>query len=307
MSPEPALQKVEGWIQGFYALLPNLAVAAVVFLLLVLMGAGTKWLIRRWASRRGRDNLGDVLGSFSQWGMVLVAFLVAATIVLPSVQPVDLLAGLGVGSIAIGFAFKDILQNWLAGLLILLRQPFQLGDQIVVGGYEGTVERIETRSTNIKTYDGRLVLIPNSDVYTNPVIVNTAFDIRRVEYDLGIGYGDDIRRASEVILAALRNLEGVEEFPSPAVLPWSLDPSWVTLKIRWWTRSRHADVVLVQSRVIEAIKKSLDDAGVDIPFQTVVQLWHDQTEEIDGIRGRQREGWPRQPGNRPPPRPARKS
>ena len=225
--------------------------------------------------------------------VIAAGALLALTIVLPSVKPVDLLAGLGIGSVAIGFAFKDILQNWLAGVLILLRQPFRTGDQIVVNGYEGSVDHIETRVTAIRTYDGRMVLIPNSDVYTNAVIVNTAFEKRRSQYDVGIGYGDNTAKAKEVMLAAVKSVEGVEKDPAPEVLVVDLAASWVTLRPRWWTNSLRTDVVHVQSRVIEAIKTALDKHGIDMPFETVVQLFHDQTEETDGLRGDQREGWPK--------------
>jgi small conductance mechanosensitive channel len=108
------------------------------------------------------------------------------------------------GGVVTGFAFKDILQNWLAGLPILLGRPFSIGDQIVVDGFEGTVERIDTRSTDIRTYDGRWVLIPNSEVYTGAVVVNTAFDKRRSENDVGVGYGDRIAEARRILLDAVR-------------------------------------------------------------------------------------------------------
>ena len=201
--PEPALDKIGKWIDGFYFLLPNLAVAAAVLALIFLLGVMAKWGVVAWGRHRGRDNLGEVLGGFVKWTVVGVGILVAMTIVFPSVRPVDLLAGLGVGSVAVGFAFKDILQNWLAGLLLLVRQPFQVGDEVVIMGFEGTVERIERRSTDLMTYDGRRVLIPNSDVYSSAVVINTALPKRRSEYDLGIGYGDDIRHACEVVLATL--------------------------------------------------------------------------------------------------------
>ena len=126
------------------------------------------------------------------------AALVACVIVFPSVNPADALATLGIGSVAVGFAFKDILQNLFAGVLLLLRRPFRRGDQIVVKDYEGTVEHIESRATHIKTYDGRRVIIPNSDIYTSPVTVNTAFPIRRDQFDVGIGYGDDVDLATRV-------------------------------------------------------------------------------------------------------------
>src|SRR5690606_37708040 len=119
---------------GFMLLLPNIVIGLIVLAIMVVIGVAAKWAIWRWARRRGRENLGEVAGSFAKWTIAFIGFLVFLTIVLPSVQPVDLLAGFGVGSIAIGFAFKDILQNWLAGLLILMRQPFVVGDQIVIDG-----------------------------------------------------------------------------------------------------------------------------------------------------------------------------
>jgi small-conductance mechanosensitive channel len=302
--PEPALQKIEKWIEGFYFLLPNLAVAIAVLVLIYLLGMAAKWGVVTWGRHRGRSNLGEVMGGFVKWTVVGLGLLIAMTIVFPSVRPVDLLAGLGVGSVAIGFAFKDILQNWLAGLLLLIRQPFEVGDQVVIMGFEGTVERIERRSTDLMTYDGRRVLIPNSEVYSSAVVINTAFAQRRSEYELGIGYGDDIKQACDVVLTTVAGIQGVARDPAPAVLPWSIDPSQVTLKVWWWTGSTQIEVMQTRARVIAAVKTALDAAGIDMPFETVVTLWHDQTEETDGVRGRQREGWPQRPDG-PPPRPAR--
>lgn len=302
VSPEGIYTTVDSWIDGFIRILPNLAVALLLFLLFVGLAVAAKYAVKRWARRRHRANLGEVLGGFVKAAVIALGALLALTIVLPSVKPGDLLAGLGIGSVAIGFAFKDILQNWLAGVLILLRQPFRPGDQIAVERFEGLVDRIDTRVTAIRTYDGRLALIPNSDVYTNAVIVNTAFDKRRSQYDVGIGYGDHTDKAKQVILSTVQSVEGVESEPAPDVLIVDLAASWVTLRPRWWTNSRRADVVEVKSRVIEAIKLALDEAGIDMPFETVVQLFHDQTDEKDGVRGAQREGWPKPPDEESRPR-----
>ena len=304
-NPSLIWDKIDAWVDGFLRHLPNFVAAILLFVVFLLLASAARALFRRWAYRRGRDNLGDVLGGLIRWSVIALGALLALTIVLPSLRPGDLLAGLGIGSVAIGFAFKDILQNWLAGLLILLGRPFRIGDQIVVDGHEGTVERIDTRSTDIRTYDGRRVLIPNSEVYTGAVVVNTAYEKRRSEYDVGVGYGDRIAEARRIILDAVRGVEGVEADPAPEVLPWELAASSVSLKVFWWTHSRRADVFRVRGRVIEAIKTACDENGIDLPFETVVQLWHDQTEETDGIRGRQREGWPRPHGDGEPPRPAR--
>ena len=284
--------------QSLILLLPNI-VAGIIAFAAFWFGA---WFVERAVKRafhsRKQFDLGDLLGGFSRWGLIGFGLLVAATIVIPSVKPGDALATLGIGSVAIGFAFKDILQNWFAGLLILLRQPFQRGDQIIVGAFEGTVEHIQARATSIKTYDGRRVVIPNSDLYTQAVTVNTAFPTIRSSYDVGVGYGDDIEAARSVILGTLDGLEGIKAQPAPEVIPWDLAGSSVNLRVRWWTDSQRISVVLARGRVIAAIHEALTKAQIDMPYPTQVVLFHDQTEETDGDRARQREGWPA--GEQPP-------
>jgi small-conductance mechanosensitive channel len=299
---EPAVEKLQGYVDGFFWILPNLGIALVVLLVFLV----TAWLARHGVAalfgRRGQADLGRLLGGFAKWSLVLFGLLVVATIVFPSVKPADLLATFGIGSVAIGFAFKDILQNWLSGLLILYRQPFRPGDQIVSGAFEGTVDAIEARATYLRTYDGQRIVIPNSDIYTRAVTVQTAFPKRRSEYDVGIGYGDDVGHACRVILDALGGMEGVERAPAPEAIPWALDESSVKIRVRWWTDPRQHEVVLARGRVIATIKQALSRAGIDLPFPTQVLLFHDQTEETDGDRARQREGWPAGDG---PPRPCR--
>ncbi len=292
LNPSILLEKLDSWLDGLVRLLPNLAVATVI---LGLFWFGSKWL-KRWIisqfARRERDNLGQMLGGFARTALVVLGSLLAATIVAPSLQPGDLLAGLGVSSVAIGFAFKDILQNWLAGMLILIRQPFEVGDQIEIGDYTGTVESIETRSTLIKTYDAQRAVVPNSEIYTNAVLVKTAYAKRRSQYDIGIGYGDDLPEAVDTILKAVQSVEGVESQPQAEAIPWDLAASWVTIRARWWTDTVNTNIVAVRGQVISAVKQALDEAGIDMPYETVVELHHDQTEESDGDRSAQREGWP---------------
>ncbi|MDB6454814.1 mechanosensitive ion channel family protein [Falsirhodobacter sp. 20TX0035] len=305
VDPAFVFSKIEDWIIGLQTMLPNIVVASVLIAFFVIVGFVVSRGVRNWAAHGHRENLGDVLGSFLKWVIILLGVLLGLTIVIPSLRPGDLIAGLGIGSVAIGFAFKDILQNWLAGLLLLLGQPFRPGDQIIVNGYEGTVKRIETRATILTTYDGRDAIIPNSDVYSTAVTVNTAHETRRSDYDVGIGYGDDIVHAREVILKCFEGLETVEAKPAPEVLVWDLASSTVNLRVRWWTHSKRTDVVHVKAVLLERIKYALDEAGIDMAFPTQVVLFHNQTDEADGNRGRQREGWPA-PAEGEPPKPARK-
>jgi small-conductance mechanosensitive channel len=149
---------------------------SVVFAIFYAVAKTVRRLVRRYAERREQyRNLDLVLGRLAQWAIIFLGILVAVTIVFPTFSPGDLITVLGVGGVAIGFAFKDIFQNFLAGILILLTEPFRVGDQIIVGDYEGTVQEIQTRATFIRTYDGRRVVIPNADLFTDKVLVNTAF------------------------------------------------------------------------------------------------------------------------------------
>ncbi|GAA0854758.1 mechanosensitive ion channel family protein [Aliiglaciecola litoralis] len=292
LDPGMLVEKLDSWIDGAVRLIPNIITAILVLIVFYFLARFLGRIVRKSAVKRSRDNLGEVLGGLVKWMLMIIGFLFAATIVIPTLKPADLIAGLGVSSVAIGFAFKDILQNWLAGLLILLRQPFEIDDQIEVNGFEGTVKRIETRATIIKTYDGQRIVIPNSDIYTNSVLVKTAHEFRRSQYDIGIGYGDGIDDACSIILDAVKSVDEIVTEPAPEALPWDLAASWVTIRARWWTDSSRSDVVHVHSKVIKAVKTALDDAGIDMPYETYQQLLHDQTDTFDGDRTKQREGWP---------------
>ncbi len=291
-------EKVLSAVEGFFLQLPNI-IAALLLLLVVWYGSKlVAAAITRISIARGRPDLGSLLGSLARVVLIITTLLFCAAIVFPTVNPGDIIGALGIGSVAIGFAFKDILQNLLAGLLLLIRQPYKRGDQIVVKGYEGTVEQIESRATFLKTYDGRRVIIPNSDVYTSPVVVNTAYEWHRDELVVGIGYGDNPAEAIEYFHQAVTSVEGVSPDMAVEVIPWSLNDYTVGLKVRWWSHSARLEQVQVKGRVIMAVAKAAKEHGVDLPFPTSVVLFHDQTEEIDGDRTRHRVVWPA--GKNPP-------
>ena len=290
--PEMIFNKLDAWLDGFIRLLPNIGIAIVVLVIFWLLARGLSALVHRSAARRNRTSLAEVSGALVKWAMIIVGLMLAVTIVAPSVTPADLFAGLGVSSVAIGFAFKDILQNMLAGILILLRQPFSVGDQIVSGGHEGTVEKIETRATFIKTYDGCRVVIPNTVIYTDSVVVRTAFADRRSQYDIGIGCNDDWTEARRIMVEACTAVKGVSQDPAPETIPIELGDFANIIRLRWWTKSDRASQIHVFGEVLQAVYRALDKAGIDMPYPTQVHLFHDQTEEFDGNRAKQREGWP---------------
>ena len=298
---ETFVGKMQAMLNSFIALLPNLILALIVFAIFFFVARTIKKVVRNLTrEHRQARNLGMVLGRLAQGTTILVGLFIALSIVIPSLNANDLVQLLGISGVAIGFAFRDILQNFLAGILILLNEPFQIDDQIVFKDFEGTVENIQTRATTIRTYDGRRVVVPNSELFINAVTVNTAFEHRRLQYDIGIGYGDDINEARRLILEAMHETDGVLETPAPDAIVVELAGSSVNLRARWWIDPpRRADALDLQDRVLTNIKNKLTANGIDLPFPTQQILFHDQTEATDGDRAHQREGWPAGKGKVP--------
>jgi len=243
-------------IANFSQRLPYMAVALLVFILFYITGVVLRRLAARFTLRTRRHrSVGIVLGRLGQGVLVLLGLLIALVIAVPGFTPGQLVSVLGLSSVAIGFAFRDILQNFISGILLLLSEPFRIGDQIKSGDFEGTVENIETRATSIVTYDGRRIVMPNSTLFVNPVTVNTANEKRRLEYDIKLPKDSDVQKMRQVILRAVTPLPHVLEDPSPDVLLVGFNDNDVTLRLRWWIRPpRHfelqhgVDTVLVHVR-----------------------------------------------------------
>jgi small-conductance mechanosensitive channel len=289
-----AMERYHETINNFLDWSPNLLVAIVVFLIFYLIARLVRFAAHRFTEKKTRiRNAGLAIGRLVQGFILFLGLLFALTAALPTFKPADIVSFLGIGSVAIGFAFRDILQNFLAGILLLITQPFHIDDQIVVEDFEGTVEDIQTRATLLRTYDGRRIVIPNSTLFTNKVIVNTAYGFRRIEYDFGIGYSDDIELAKQIILEVIRGNQEILKEPAPDALVVKLDSSSVNIRARWWIRPpRRADALDSRDEIIAKIKDKFQDNGIDLPFPTRQVLFHDQTEETDGDRSQQREGWP---------------
>ncbi len=267
LSLEAAIETLQGWGNGLIGMLPNIVVALLLLVLFFYLGKGIRSLIISATEKHQRSkNVGMVVGRLAFGTTILVGFFIALMIIIPSFTAGELFATLGFGSVAIGFAFKDILQNFLAGILILLTEPFRIGDQIIVNEFEGTVMTIETRATKIKTYDSRMVVIPNASMFTDSVTVNTAYDLRRTQFDFGIDYRDDIDQAKKIMLEVMNATDGVAADPAPDVLTVALADSSVNIRGRWWTDPKIKNVLDVQDVIVSTVKKRFDEAGITIPW-----------------------------------------
>jgi small conductance mechanosensitive channel len=154
------------------ALLPNIALGVLILAVFLIAASFARSLARRVALRRlSRQGVALLLARLVHTGIAALGLLIAISVIAPSFQAADLIKVLGIGTVAIGFAFQNILQNFLAGILLLLQEPFRLGDLISVTGIEGNVSDIQARATVVMTKEGREVIIPNAVIFTNPVAV----------------------------------------------------------------------------------------------------------------------------------------
>src|SRR5216683_169389 len=252
-------------VDSFFARLPSLIVGFIVFLLFYMLSVLVSRVILR-TTRKRRPNLGVVFARIFSAATILLGFLVAFSVVAPSFQAGDLIKILGISGVAVGFAFQNILQNFLAGLLLLWAEPFRVGDEIKLDNYEGTVEEVQARATIIETYDGRRVVIPNADLFTHSVTVNTALDIRRWEYDLTLKDSRDLAELKSFIIKTVSKVQGVLSDPSPEVLVMDLgDPDSNAVKVRvlWWTRApRQHQMLTSYDSVLTAIRQTLNRSTV---------------------------------------------
>ncbi len=266
---EEITESVGGIWESTLDALPRLGIAIIVLLIGWAVGRVVRRLLCRALESGHSPSFSSVMSKLAGWTVMFVFLLAAMTVAFPSVKPVDLLAGLGFFSVAIGFAFQDILENTLSGVLLLFRQPFESGDQIEVEGHAGTVESITIRETRIKTFDGQLLVIPNRDVYKNAIRVQTHYDDRRIAFVAGIAYENDPEEACGVITDALAGVDGVASEPAPEALVTQLGVSTVDIEARFWCGPAQHESRLVLDRAVKAVKAALDAAGIEMPAEIV--------------------------------------
>jgi small conductance mechanosensitive channel len=240
--------------------LASLLVIALFWLAATVVRWATTHTLCRLSTEPTLQNLIKQIAYYSVWVLGIIVAIDAL-----GFDPQAVATGLGLTGLALGFALRDILSNFVGGLLILVMRPFKIGDQIIVGETEGSVERIELRATQILTYDGRRVLVPNADVFTSRVTNNTASPMRRAEVRLFLGYDVDLERAIEVIRSATKGTASVMVERPIVVLVRETGPDDIAIDVRFWTDSRRADFVATMSAVRRAIVTALKDAGIDLP------------------------------------------
>lgn len=263
-----AYSTIDKFVDGFWERVPYLCIALVVFTIFILLARLFKFFVRKTLAEKSytKQNLVLVLNRVGSSAIMFFGFLIAMVIAIPGFTPGQLMSALGIGSVAIGFAFKDIFQNLLSGILILLSEPFKIGDDIIVSGMEGTVEDIQIRATFLRSPDGRRIVIPNATVYTSAVTVNTAYPRRRCEFVVGIGYEDDVQKAKDIIMKILDKDSTILSQPGFSVNVSALADFSINLTVRWWVNTSETTTSGSISEIQERVIHAFNDHGVSIPY-----------------------------------------
>ena len=259
--------EVESMASAFFKSLPNLTIALVILVVTLLAGriirAVVSAAMQRAHVRDALVTLARNLISIAAW---VLGVAIAMTVIFPSVSPSDIIAGLGLTSVAIGFAFKDVFENFLAGVIILGREKLRIGDVIECEDVYGRVENILIRETHVRETDGELVIVPNSYLFKNPVNIETDRGLKRQELVVGVDYDTDMRQAKAVLQDALESCETVKQSETQDVQCVSFGGSSIDFKLLWWSGSRPAEQRETYDEVAFAVKDALDEAGITIPF-----------------------------------------
>lgn len=269
-----AYSAVDELLKSAIERLPYIASGIVVLLFFWLLSKGIKAAFWATSNRTKLDNRLRIL--FSRLiGIVIfvLGIFTALTIIIPSFEFSSLIAGLGFTSFVVGFAAKDILNNLFSGVLILWKEPFKIGDYIFVRDKQGKVEYIGVRATTLRMDDGEKILMPNGEMYSQPLTIRGAGAERRKKLQISIGYDSDVEKTKSNIVSVLHETEGVVADPKPSVYVTDLTADGVNVSIYFWINTNENSPLEVFDRVARNIKKVLGKSDVEIfpPNQVIVQ------------------------------------
>lgn len=271
---ETLRNQVDLMAKGFVQALPSIAIAVVILIVTWLVAKGAVKIADRLTGKTHiREDLKALVETLVKLAIWIVGLLIAATAAIPSFTPAGAFAGLGIGAVAIGFAFQDIFENFLAGVLIMLREKMRLGDLIECEGILGKVEKITLRETHVRQLSNELTVVPNSMLFKNPVKILTDEVIRRNEVVIGVSYDTDLEQAQDIILKTVEGIEAVNDEKPVIVYAQEFNSSSIDFLVQWWAKSTPRDLRQTKSEIIIAVKKALDSAGIEIPFPYITHTF----------------------------------
>jgi small conductance mechanosensitive channel len=276
-SPEAAMMTLSNALAEFLLFLPRLLAAMVLIVITLYLAAWISKLVKHILEKRRTDpGVTLLIYHVTRWTIVIVGMISALRQV--NFDVTAFLAGLGILGFTIGFALQDISQNVMAGFLLLIQKPFELGDLIQIDDYIGTVSSVDLRSTELHTGDGHNVLIPNAYVFTKPITNFSRQATWRISIPIRVAYNSDLELVQRVALQTLQTLPDVLDTPEPAVNFQKFGDYSLDLTLNFWIDGRITNPVTAPHPAIIALQKAFAQAGIEIPYpvQTAIQVSSNQ-------------------------------
>lgn len=261
--------QLQSYYDYFVAILPKLALAVIIlFIALFIARRFSKFTRVQLNERMDDPLLAQFFARLIRWIVLLAGGLIILKILALEAAAASLLAGAGITAFIIGFAFKDIGENFLAGILMAFKRPFRIGDTVETGSITGTIRGLTLRDTHIKTFDGKDVYVPNGQILKNPIINYTIDGFIRMDFDIGLDYGADLDKATRIIYDTLENVKGILwEEKAPNVTISSLGTSTINMTIYFWidTFDKTVSGLAVKTNAIREVVQALSQGGISLP------------------------------------------
>ena len=239
--------------------------AAIILAGALLAARVTRFVLTRFLTRRRTDAiLGDLAGRVLTYMFIVFGCIYALETLGVAIGP--LLGALGIVGFALAFALQDVVENFVAGLILQASRPFNANDEIATGDYEGTVLAVDARTITLRTPDGETVRLPSADVIKQPIENHTQVGQRRSTVEIGVAYGTDLQQAKRVAVAAVCQVEAVHDDPEPEALLFQFGGSSIDLAVRFWHGATIAQKWEARNDVVAALDVAFKESDITIPF-----------------------------------------
>jgi small conductance mechanosensitive channel len=261
--------KVNGWWETSVSMFPNFVVAMIVLIVFFVVAKYVKHLLKKFFQKfYGQSAVINLFSNIVYLSVLTAGLFVALDILDLDKTVTSMLAGLGIIGLALGFAFQEIAANFISGIILSINKPFTIGDIVEVDGNIGTIEFVSLRTTNIRTFQGQKVMIPNKTIFQNAIINYTENGKRRVDLEVGVSYGDDLEKVQKVTLEAISSLDDIIKDEGVQFYYTDYGDSSINFVVMFWTeyKIKHSEYLEAQHRAIIAINKAFKANDITIPF-----------------------------------------
>lgn len=259
--------KITDWVDSFIAMLPNFVIALLIIIAFIFLAKFSRKYVRKIFNKAVQNpSLANILTKIVYVALIIMGCFISLSVLNLQKTVTSLLAGAGIIGLALGFAFQDIATNFISGFMMAAKKPFHVGDVIETKDHKGIVQKISLRTTEIKSFQGQEIIIPNKEVFQSPLINNSKNGKLRIDLGVGVSYGDDLKKVKEVAIDAVQNISGRTDDEVKLYFTEFGDSSINFFIAIWVEYNSRANYLQSQSEAIMSIKEAFDNNDITIPF-----------------------------------------